>query len=211
MATTIKWCFIYRHNKKQEKELPAYATHGALNDSTLRTRPHTPDTFNSQIKRKKEVATSLEVRWFALRSCGTGLLGTAGSLAARPRRRDPQRVRAHVALARPKGSRSSKALHHEDLSPQSSNSSHSPRISLQSNSSTRISLNRRTSFSLSARLFVNRGSAPSARLVFGSTPLLGVPQLSLSANRGGGHAFCLVNVTGRLFFTSARKSREMLS
>ena len=107
MTTIIKWCFIHRHNSKQEKELPDYATVGALNDSTYWTRPHTPDTFNSQIKRNKEVATSLEVRWFALRPCGTCLLGTAGSLAARPRRRDPQRVRAHVFSASPKGSPSS--------------------------------------------------------------------------------------------------------
>ena len=54
----------------------------------------------------------------------------------------------------------------------------------------------KNSQNLSARLFVMRGPASSARLVFGSTPLLGVPQLSPPI-RGGGHAFCLVNVTGR--------------
>ena len=65
--TTIRAVVFTANNSKQEKELPDYATVGALNDSTYWTRPHTPDTFNSQIKRNKEVATSLEVRWFALR------------------------------------------------------------------------------------------------------------------------------------------------
>ena len=55
-----------------KKDLPAYATVGALNDSTLRTRPHTPDTFNSQIKRNKEVATSLDFNFVSMQAASYG-------------------------------------------------------------------------------------------------------------------------------------------
>ena len=52
--------------KMQEKNYPPTRQSEHLTILLYWTRPHTPDTFNSQIKRNKEVATSLEVRWFPL-------------------------------------------------------------------------------------------------------------------------------------------------
>jgi len=75
MTTISKWC-LQATIKMQEKKIPGYATHGPLNDSTLRTRPHTPDSFNSPNKKKP-------------RSCNFpgGPLVRPPVPAARPRRR----------------------------------------------------------------------------------------------------------------------------
>ena len=104
---------------KMQKDFPEYATHGPLNDSTITDEAsHTRHIQfpNKQRKKKEKVATSLEVRWFALRS-RRHVLDAAGSTSVLPWL-TVQSAFTRVPLASLKGSRSSKALHHEDLSPQ---------------------------------------------------------------------------------------------
>ena len=171
----------------QEKKIPGYATHGALNNSTLRTRPHTPDTFNPQIKRNKEVATSLEVRWFPLAPAARVSSAPTDSLAARPRRRwfdlrpslarEPKRVCAHVGLARPKGSRSSEGKSESSLSHQKNSKARSKKLE----SSKQKASTPKTTLSLSHQKAVS--ACPHALFVLALRPLFGRAS-ALSANRG---------------------------
>ena len=111
------------------------------------------------MKRNKGVATSLWVRWSPRVLAARVPLAPTDSLAARPRRRwlalrpsfarGPPRVRAHVHLTKLRR-QNKRTLSLNRTQPLSSTS---------------------PPLSLSARPFVTRGSAPSARLVFGSAPL----------------------------------------